>query len=496
MAEILAGLTDALSLSTVAYVILGVALGQIVGAIPGLSIVMALAIAVPFTYALDPLTAVAFLISVNKGGTVGGAVPAILINTPGTPESAATAMDGHPMAKAGRPMKAMKYALYYSVTGDVASDLVLICVSVPLAAIALKMGPLEITALMILAFTIITGLVGRSMVKGLIAATLGCLAASVGLDPGTGTPRYTWGFYELDDGLPLGAVAVGMLAVSEIVMRVAQAGRGGAPSAAAIEMRGARREDRRVSLAEYLANKVVVLRGIAIGTAIGAVPGLGSATAGFLSYSISKQTAKDPEAFGTGDPRGIAASESANSAVVGANLIPLLTLGIPGNIAAALLVGAFLIHGLQPGPLLFEEQGRFVYGMFGAMLIANLCNLGVGQLGMRLWAFVVSAPMSVIYPGALLLCVTGVYFTAGAIYGIVIMLGAAVVGYVMRMFGYSIVAFIIAFILAPLLERSVIQSVIVTRGDPAALLDHPIALALLAVALASTVYLVRARRAA
>ena len=220
-----------------------------------------------------------------------------------------------------------------------------------------------------------------------------------------------------------------------------------------------------------------------------AIPGLGSATAGFLSYSITKQAAKDPESFGTGDPRGIAASEAANSAVVGANLIPLLTLGIPGNIAAALLVSAFIIHGVQPGPLLFDEQGRLIYGMFGAMLVANFCNLGVGQIGMRMWAFAVSAPNSVVYPAALLLCVTGIYISAGGLFGIMVMLVFAIVGYVMRIFEYSVVAFIIGFVLTPQLESAIIQSLIITNAEPSAILEHPIAIALLVLSAISIVYL-------
>ncbi|MEQ9815053.1 MAG: tripartite tricarboxylate transporter permease, partial [Azospirillaceae bacterium] len=210
---------------------------------------------------------------------------------------------------------------------------------------------------------------------------------------------------------------------------------------------------------------------------------------GFLSYSVNKQAARDPQSFGTGDPRGIAATETANSAVVGANLIPLLTLGIPGNIAAALLVSAFMIHGIQPGPMLFEEQGALIYGMFGAMLIANLCNLVVGQFGMRFWALIVSAPGSVVFPVALLLCLAGSYVSAGGLFGIYLMIGTAILGCVMRAFGYSIVAFIVAFILTPQLESAVLQSRLLTEDDPSVVLDHPIALGLLALSVISIVVL-------
>lgn len=486
---LLAGFADVFTLSNMLFILCGVALGQIVGAIPGLSIVMALAIAVPLTYGLDTLAAISFLISVNKGGTVGGAVPSILLNVPGTPESAATAMDGHPMAKKGQPMKAMKYALYHSVSGDLASDIVLILLAAPLAIVALKMGPLEITALMILAFTVISGLVGDSMIKGLISAAMGFLLATVGLDPGMASPRFTFGMLELYDGVPLTAVSIGALAMSGVLVGLLAMRGQDQTQHSAITVKGRPRKDSVVTFAEFWANRFVAVRAFVIGTIIGAIPGLGSTTAGFLSYSVNKQAAKDPESFGTGDPRGIAASETANSAVVGANLIPLLTLGIPGNIAAALLVSAFIIHGIQPGPLLFEQQAQLVYGMFGAMLVANFCNLGVGQFGMRFWAMVVSAPGTIIYPAAMLLCFAGAYVITGATFGVFVMISAAVFGYVMRTLGYSIVAFIVAFLLTPQLENSVLKSRLITDDNPWELLNHPIALLLLAMSVASILYL-------
>ncbi len=485
---LISGLADVFTLTNLLFIVIGVTLGQLVGATPGLSIIMALAIAVPLTYGLDTLTAIAFLISVNKGGTVGGAVPSILLNVPGTPESAATALDGYPMAQKGKPMKAMKYALYHSVLGDLSSDVVLILLAAPLAVVALKMGPVEISALMILAFTIISGLVGDSMIKGLIAASFGILLATVGLDPGMASPRFTFGMLELYDGVPLTAVSIGALAMSGVLVGlISLQGKPGSQSA--IQITGRPREDSVVTFAEFFANRYVALRAFIIGTIIGAIPGLGSTTAGFLSYSVNKQAAKDPEAFGTGDARGIAASETANSAVVGANLIPLLTLGIPGNIAAALLVSAFMIHGMQPGPLLFEEQGRLIYGMFGAMLIANFCNLGVGQFGMRFWALIVSAPGTVIYPAAMLLCFAGSYVITGATFGVYVMICAAIFGYLMRSFGFSIVAFIVAFLLTPQLENSVLKARLIMDDDLSLLLDHPVALALLAMAVASVVFL-------
>lgn len=485
---LISGFIDVLTPLNLMYILAGVIIGQIVGATPGLSIVMALAIAVPLTFSLDTLTALAFLISVNKGGTVGGAVPAILLNVPGTPEAAATTLDGYPMAKRGQPIRAMKYALYYSFAGDISSDVVLILVAAPLAVVALKMGPIETTCLMIFAFTIIAGLVGNSMIKGLIATALGFLLASVGLDPGAGTPRFTYGLIDLYDGLNLASVSLGALALSEIILSIA-ATRGLRGAVQRVPMNKLDREANRVSVGDLLAHKVIAIRSFLIGTAIGAIPGLGSTTAGFLSYSITKQTAPQPELLGKGDPRGIASSETANSAVVGANLIPLLTLGIPGNIAAAMLVSAFIIHGMQPGPLLFQEQGQLIYGMFAAMLIANFANLGVGQIGMRFWSIVTSAPDSVLFPGAMLMCIAGAYAVTGSVFGIYVMLAATLLGVFMHFVGMSVIPFIVAFILTPQLEQTLVQTLLISNGDIGYLFAHPIAIAFLLLSLASLYFL-------
>jgi putative tricarboxylic transport membrane protein len=492
LSVIVAGFADAFTPINLLFVVCGVMLGQFVGAMPGIGPVMAMAIAIPFTFVIDPLPAIAFLVGINKGGLVGGAVPAILINTPGTPDAAATAMDGHPLAQQGKPEKATKMALYSSVTGDTFSDIVLVTISAPLALVALKMGPVEILALMVFAFSVIAGLVGKSISKGIIAAALGMLAATVGLDPEHATPRYYFGYFELFDGLPLAAVAIGMLAVAEILRRLASSKKGS--SAAIAQQNDMAPEDRRVSFAEYWACRFTMVRGAFIGTILGALPGVGSTAAAFMSYAATKKSSKDPESFGKGNLQGIAAAESANSAVMGANLIPLLTLGIPGSVGAALIISAFVIHGIQPGPLLFEEQGRLVYGLFGAMIMANFANLFVGQLGLRLWSFVIRAPESVIFSTAILLCIAGVYLATGGLFGVIIMLMAAALGYVMTSFGFSPVIFIIAFFLGGRFEIALSQSLVLLDGNVLALINYPIALALFAIALITMVWMIWADR--
>ena len=493
---ILAGLSDAFTLWNLCFVIFGVVLGQLVAAIPGIGPVMAIAIAIPFTFGLDPLPAIAFLVGVCKGGTVGGAIPAILINTPGTPDSAATALDGHPLARQGKPLKATKLALFSSVTGDTFSDIVLITVSAPLAILALRMGPVEVFALMVFAFSVLSGLVGKSLIKGAIAAALGLLAAMIGADPENASPRLIFGHFELFDGLPLPAVALGMLAISEVVTRLA---RNKGISAAAIKLSAdGDPANQRVSWAEYWSCRYTMLRGAVIGTLLGATPGIGSTAAAFMSYSATKAASKDPDSFGKGNIQGVAATESANSAVVGANLIPLLTLGIPGSVSAALIISAFMIHGIQPGPLLFKEQGRLIYGLFGAMIMANFLNLWIGQIGLRLWVKVISAPQSFIYVSAIMLCIVGVFMASGGLFGVAIMLLFAMLGYIMNRYGFSIVIFIIAFFLGPRFEISIAQSTSLMSGDWTRIVEYPIAIALLVLSALTLFFILRGsvRRAA
>lgn len=480
---VIAGLGDALGPVNLLFVVAGVVTGQFVGAVPGIGPVMAMAIAIPFTFVLDPLPAIAFLVGVNKGGLVGGAVPAVLINTPGTPDAAATAFDGHPLAKQGKPLKATKMALYASTTGDTFSDIVLITVSAPLAAVALLMGPVEILALMVFAFAVIAGLIGDSLWKGVIALALGLFCATIGLDPEHATPRLYFGWFELYDGLPLAPVAIGMLAVAEILRRLA--GIEGGPQPAIRIPESQDPADRRVSLREYWACRLTMARGAAIGTFLGAMPGIGSTAAAFMSYASAKRASSDPDSFGKGNLQGIAAAEAANSSVVGANMIPLLTLGIPGSVSAALIISAFMIHGIQPGPLLFEQQGRLIYSLFGAMIMANAVNLLAGHLGLRFWTRVVAAPESMIFSSALLLCIVGVALSTGGLFGVAIMLLFAAIGYLMTAFGFSVVIFIIAFFLGPRFEISLSQSLVLVDGDPLALVDYPIALVLFGLAVAS-----------
>jgi len=350
------------------------------------------------------------------------------------------------------------------------------------------MGPVEIFALIIFAFSILAALIGDSLIKGIIAAALGLLFASVGADPENYTPRFIFGDYRLFDGFPLISVAIGMLAISAILQRLASRKKG-VRAAVEIEDTGDP-ADSRISWAEYWSCRITIIRGAVIGTILGALPGIGSTAAAFMSYAATKSTSKDPDSFGKGNIHGIAAAESANSAVVGANLIPLLTLGIPGSVGAALIISAFMIHGIQPGPLLFQDQGRLIYGLFGAMIMSNFANLWIGQLGLRLWIKVVAAPESIIFSSAILLCIVGVSMATSGLYGVAVMLGFALLGYLMTSFGYSVVIFIIAFFLGPRFEISISQSLALMNGDLTRVVDYPIALLLIVLAVVSFVWFI------
>jgi putative tricarboxylic transport membrane protein len=475
----LLGMADALRPSTVGFVLLGVLLGYAIGVLPGLNRPAALAVAIPLSYYMTPLSAVGFLIGIAKASGAGGATTAILINTPGEPNAAVTCLDGYPLAKAGRAKTALKVALYGSVIGDVVGTLVLIAVAKPLATLALRVGPLEMSALMVLALTFIAALAGASIFRGLAAGLFGILVATIGLDAETGTPRLTFGQVELLDGVPLLAVTVGMLALTEMIIQTEEVlARRGVPAPIASPP-----EDDRFGWRDFRHVLPTFLRSSAVGTGIGILPGLGPTVASFASYALAKRLARPGERFGEGEIKGVAAAETADNAVVPASFIPLFALGLPGSVSAAILVGALTIHGVTPGPRLFAEHGRLVYGIFGAMLVASVLMLVVGRIGLVAFARLARVPATVIVPVVVALCLLGSYAENRSMFAVYLMVGFAALGYVMHRFDYSRVTFLIGFVIGPQFELSLRQSLVLANGDPTVLLRHPAALAILILAL-------------
>lgn len=491
MDAVFQGFVGALTLINIGFIALGVLTGIVVGAIPGLNGPMAIAIAVPLTFALNPLTAIAFLVGINKGANFGGSISAILVNIPGAAEAMATTFDGYPLTRKGKGLKALKMGLYSSVFGDTFSDVILILIAAPFALLAIGMGSSELFALLLFALTFISALVGKSVIKGIIAATLGIFLATVGLDPEASTPRMTFNQLDLEDGIPLLAMIVGMLALSEILIQIEDGWRGkkiGIDDNASLAFKDSTEAaNNRVSWAEFRGCLRTIIRSSFIGTFIGALPGLGSTLAGFLGYGAAKRASKNPEEFGEGALEGVAAAEAANSATVGANLIPTLALGIPGNLSAAILLGALIIHGIRPGPLIFQQHGSVIYGIFGAMLMANFINLIIGGIGLRFFAYVITLPKQFIHPFIVMMCFAGAYLTTQSLFAIGLMIGFAILGYFMRKLDYSVVAFLIAFILGPMVEENLRQTLILFGDNPMQLLQRPITMLFFALTIFSLV---------
>jgi putative tricarboxylic transport membrane protein len=478
MEALIAGIQNATGLGPILAITAGVSIGIFMGAVPGLTAAMAIALLAPITFGLDPLTAVAFLIGIYKGGTFGGSISAILLNVPGSPEATATAFDGYPMSKSGRAKQALQMALLASVCGAILADLMLFAVSGPFSKFALKFGPAELTFVVLFAFTFVAGLTGKSLSRGLIACAFGVLCAMVGLDPMTASPRMTFGVVELLDGLPLLPIAIGMLGLAEVMVAAERAfrrrnGGGSGQDVTAISATSGPA----LSLSEFGSHWKTVLRSSLIGSAIGALPGIGASLAAFMGYGSAKKYSKTPEQFGTGTLDGVAGPEAANSAVVGGSFVPLLTLGIPGNVTTALLIGTFLVHGIEPGPHVFKTEPALIYGIFTILFIANFINLAIGLLGSGLYAHVVKAPEYVSYSIIGLTCMTGVFVSTNSIISLYVMIIFAVIGYLMKKFDYSFVAFLIGFVLAPEFEVSFRSFLLVAQGDPLGfLITRPIAL--------------------
>ncbi len=479
MELILAGLMDSLSPVSLLYVFVGVATGVAIGAVPGINGPMAIALFIPLTYYMSPLAAIGFLVGLNKGAFFGGAISAVLLRTPGTPEAAATTWDGFPLTEQGKGEKALRMALYSSVSGDFISTIVLVMIAAPLATVALYMGPPEMFALISLALTVIAGIGTKSISRGLVAAAGGLLVGMIGTEPVTALPRLTFDIYQLESGLSLIPVAIGLLAFSEILIQLETINRASGAREAARSF-SQKPEDRFVSLKEYCRNLKTLLRSSAIGIGVGAMPGLGAPVASFLSYDQALKRSRKPDEFGKGRLEGIAASEAANSAVVGASLIPLFVLGIPGNLAVAMLMGAFMIHGMMPGPLLFEENAQLMYGVFGSLVIASFFLLLIGRFGLRLFCKAVQIPAVILYPLVVFTCIMGAYLGQSSMFDVMVMLVFGIIGYFMRKLDFSYVAFLIGFILVPEWERALQQVVITSQFDPFLFFRRPVAVLLMA----------------
>jgi len=460
-------------------IVAGAAVGYFVGALPGLSAGMGIALLLPFTFSLPPLTSLVLLTSLYSAAEYGGSITAVLINVPGEAGATPTTFDGYPLTRRGLPGKALGISIAASAYAGVFSTVALVLVSVPLAQIALRFGPPEYFALGVFGLTTVAGLAGKSWIKGFIAVLFGLLITTIGVDAVSGTSRYIF-TRTLYEGIPLIPVLVGLFAVSEVFLTME-------------ELADRTAQPREISgglptLREYLGTHLAMLRGTLIGFVVGIVPGAGKAVASFIAYNEERRASRHPERFGTGALEGVAAPEAANNAVVGGALVPLLSLGIPGSAAAAVLIGAFTIQGLQPGPLLFAREPALIYGLFASLLAGNLVMLLLGLLGTRVWARVLRVPKNVLTPIVLAVTLFAAYAESSSTHTMWLALGFGILGYAMRKFEFPVAPVVLAMVLGGMIEVSFRRSLILSDGSFGIFLARPLAAAILGLAVLSIAY--------
>jgi putative tricarboxylic transport membrane protein len=418
---------------------------------------------------------VAFLYVISKAGRYGGSISAILFNTPGTTAAAATQFDGHPLAKQGKAGKALKMATLASVCGDLGGDIVLIFFAAMIASVTIRMGPPEYFAIYMMAFVVIGSVVGSSVLKGLVSVLLGILMGMVGIDKISGVGRYDFGIPQLLTGLNLVPVLIGTLVLSEVFVQLEKHARSETseplmPPSGDPGDQNLTREDIRYALP-------VILRSTGIGAVIGLLPGLGSAVACFIAYGEEKRRAKRPHLWGRGAPEGIAAPEAANNAVSGPSMVPVLTLGIPGSTIAAMLMGVFLIHGIQVGPTIFIQSKDLVYSLFAAGLIGILAYSVIGWFGGPLIGRMIGAvPQRLIYPTIFILTLVATYSLRNELFDLYVTLAFGVIGYFLRRGGFSPPAFIIAFVLSVGAEQTLRQTLLMSNEGWAIFIERPAAM--------------------
>lgn len=460
--NILSGFASIFAVGPILGIIAGVIIGIIFGAIPGISAIMAIAIILPLTFYVDPIIGITMLLAVYKAGIYGGSISAILINTPGAAASFLTAVDGHALTKAGKSGKALDMSLFASISGEMIATLVLILVAAPISMISLQAGPIEKVFLLLFAFTVIGTMAGESISRGLLSCCLGMLFAMVGMSTITGATRFTFGIPELMAGFTFTPMLIGILVMPEVLNVIR---RRKVPHHELMITRSPNPQDNRISFPEFRSVFRTILKSSGIGTFIGALPGLGSSTAAFIAYGEAKRTTKKPEEYGKGSIEGIAAAESANNAVCGSSMIPMLTLSIPGDDVAALLMGAFLIHGLTPGPMIFFEHTETIYAIFAGFLITDLFLLGIARSGFKFFVKVASLRRYYIFPCVTVFAFTGAFTAGQNMNDILLLIAFTVVGYGMRTVGLNPAVFIIGFILTPFLEQNLDQAVAIVGED-------------------------------
>ncbi len=461
----------------IAIVILSTLSGILLAAVPGLTSTVGLALVIPFSFYMTPLQAIAAMYCIHKGGSYGGSIPAILMNTPGCEAAACTQMDGYPLTLQGKQGKALKTAAVASALGDFMSDLILIFGTVYLAQFVWKFGPIEMTSVIFFSLMVIGTITGESAIKGLIAALAGLLIATIGLDPIVVTPRFSFGLIELEKGIDVVPVLIGVFILSEILMKVNQVyGRVDSGSAPIIKPSSSP-TDNRLTMKEFKQILPTTFGAFLVGQVIGVLPGLGAAVAPWISYGQAKNFSKNPEKFGKGALEGIAAAEASNNAVCGANMMPLLTLGVPGSTDVALMMGVFLIHGLELGPRIFVEDAPLVYGIFASGILAIIIYFCTGFfLAEKIGRLITHIPASIVYPVIFIISTIGTYALSTNLFDVLIMMIFGIIGFFMRKYNFPVPPLVIALILQSKLESNLRKALLIADYDFAVFFTHPISL--------------------
>ena len=471
----IAGVGMAMRLDTVAVMSVGLILGMFVGALPGFTTVMAMAILLPLSFFVEPLIGIPFLLGVYKGGIYGGSIPAILVSMPGTGAAVATTFDGPALTKKGKARKALEMALFSSVIGDLSSDVVTILFIGPIALIALMIGPPELAAVLFLALIVIAATSSGVFVKGLLMMFLGLFLGLIGQDPIGALSRFTFDIFPLRAGIPLLPLLIGVYALPEVLFAVEKK----AASVARQVINS--RAGGRLTFVEFRASLRTIVRSTMIGTGIGMVPGIGQVVAAFMGYAAAKDASKTPEKFGKGTLEGVAAAEAANNAVNGPTMVPLLTLGIPGDNITVILIGAFIAQGLRPGPQLMVEQGPLVFAILVAMIIANVLFLIIGYFAIPLFARVVTIRRSLLLPLTVIFAFAGSYVPRSNPFDLLVLVLFGAFGYIAKKLHFSVTPMVMAFILGTELENSFGQTLALSQGNLLGyiFLERPITAALL-----------------
>jgi putative tricarboxylic transport membrane protein len=457
------------------YCFMGVLIGTLVGVLPGIGPVGAMSLLFPITFKASPEAAIIMLSGIYYGAMYGGSTTSILVNIPGEAASVVTCLDGYQMARQGRAGAALGMSAFGSFIGGTLSLIGLVLLAPPLTQFALKFGPAEYFSLMVLGLSILVYLAHGSMIKALIMAAFGLVLGLIGLDAISGLPRLTFDRLELMDGLGLIPVIMGIFGVAEVLNNIEQA--------LQRDIYNIRIKGLFPSLRDWAESKWALVRGSLIGFFLGILPGGGTIISSFLSYALEKKLSRHPERFGKGAIEGVVGPETANNAATGGAFIPLLTLGIPSNVVMAMLLGAFMIHGLSPGPLLMKENPNLFWGVIASMYIGNFMLLILNLPLIGIWVQVLKVPYKILFPLILLFCLIGAYSVNNSVFDIYLMIFFGVFGYLMKKFEFEGAPLILAFVLGPLLEGNLRKALIISQGDFSVFFTRPISLVCLLIAL-------------